>query len=166
MRSKGSLFAVQYIHIILKNSKREVPKCLSCILSTSQLIAILSKKNVILLTKILMNMEGKKTSRFVNIQGKRKSGHHKVVKTSTNSDAGEFERLFEPRYFMKIGERAAANAINENKAMELPFTYMKNGWVVREMPEGDIEQIIKIKEAVKRRRDLKKGTVIHVARKH
>src|ERR1700755_800563 len=44
-------------------------------------------------------------------------------------------------FFSVIGERAATNAINENKALGIPITYLKDDWVVREMPDGSIEQI-------------------------
>ncbi|WP_211999862.1 hypothetical protein [Chitinophaga sp. HK235] len=66
-------------------------------------------------------------------------------------------------FFSIIGKRAATNAINENKAMELPVTYLKEGWVVREMPGGEVERIVEIQSSPGKWR---KGTVIDIRKGH
>jgi len=63
---------------------------------------------------------------------------------------------------MQIGKRAAENAINENKALKLPLTYLKDGWVIREFPDGHIEKIKEIKPLHIPSLKFKKGTILHV----
>lgn len=63
----------------------------------------------------------------------------------------------------KAGQEAAKNAINENKALGLPITYFKDGWVVREMADGKVEKIKKVEETqVPKVIIPKKGITIHV----
>jgi hypothetical protein len=78
------------------------------------------------------------------------------------SDLSVIEDGADVRILKKIGERAAVNAINENKALSLPLTYEKDGWVVREYSDGRIEKIEKIITSTISTSDFKKGTVLHV----
>ncbi|UYQ93860.1 hypothetical protein MKQ68_01965 [Chitinophaga horti] len=66
----------------------------------------------------------------------------------------------------EAGRDAARNAINENKALGLPVTYFKDGWVVREMPDGDIVKVKQVEEVAVSAEELKakKGIVINVRR--
>jgi hypothetical protein len=63
----------------------------------------------------------------------------------------------------KAGQEAAKNAINENKALGLPITYFKDGWVVREMADGKVEKIKRVEERkVPKEIVAKKGITIYV----
>ncbi|MRG48744.1 hypothetical protein GFS24_26770 [Chitinophaga sp. SYP-B3965] len=64
----------------------------------------------------------------------------------------------------EAGRRAATNAVNENRALGIPVTFTKDGWVVRRMPDGHIERIKPIEGATGpiRERKLRKGMILHV----
>ncbi|HVI44740.1 MAG TPA: hypothetical protein VM802_07715 [Chitinophaga sp.] len=62
----------------------------------------------------------------------------------------------------EAGRRAAFNAINENKAMGIPITFLRDGWVVRKMPDDTIVKVKQILTSDIKTRDFKKGTVLHV----
>lgn len=84
-----------------------------------------------------------------------------------SGEPGAYEEQLPAGFFEKVGRRAAANAINENRAMNLPVTLVKDGWVTREMPDGTQQRISKIpvKSADElRARNLIKGAVIHVGK--
>ncbi|KAA2238753.1 hypothetical protein F0L74_21290 [Chitinophaga agrisoli] len=81
-----------------------------------------------------------------------------------NSDLSEIEDHNFDIFFSIIGERAATNAINENRALGLPITYLKDDWVVREMPDGSFEYIEHIPQ--KPQQQFKKGQVLHVKKTH
>ncbi|TWF41411.1 hypothetical protein FHW36_103215 [Chitinophaga polysaccharea] len=79
-----------------------------------------------------------------------------------------YEEHLPAGFFDVVGRRAASNAINENRAMKISITSVKDGWVVREMPDGSHQQISQI--LVKpnnqyKERKLVKGAVIHVGKK-
>jgi len=78
------------------------------------------------------------------------------------NDFSEVEEQRDSSKLMEIGNRAATNAINENRALKLPLTYIKDGWVIREYPDGHIERIEKIKQPLTPSVKFKKGTVLHV----
>lgn len=67
-------------------------------------------------------------------------------------------------FFSIIGKRAAINAINENKALGLPWIYLKDSWVVREFPDGKVEKIVAV--APSSLREFEKGTVLHIDREN
>ncbi|HEY9260788.1 hypothetical protein [Chitinophaga sp.] len=104
----------------------------------------------------------------------RRSNQHrfKIYQAFKEARKGEdlntYEEPVSKAFFETIGREAAINAINENKAMNLPVTFVRDGWVVREMPDGRQERISQIAlislEAYKKR-NLIKGTVIHVGKK-
>lgn len=80
----------------------------------------------------------------------------------------DYEEQAPRGFFEEIGRRAATNAINENRAMNLPVTMMKDGWVVREFPDGKLERISQIQATssdIYRHRKLVKGTIIYVNKK-
>lgn len=115
-------------------------------------------------------MRNKKTGRFVKSGEKTEK---RQLRSSnllhTSNDLNEYEEKTDYNFFSRIGRDAAANAINENRAMKLPVTYMKNGWVVRDMPEGGQIRIAEIQvkaDVVARIRKLTKGTILHVRKKH
>lgn len=78
---------------------------------------------------------------------------------SAMEDSDAFKAFIEA-----AGKRAATNAINENKALGIPVTFLKDGWVVRRMPDGHIEKIKQVQEAAlpTRERKLRKGMILHV----
>jgi hypothetical protein len=77
------------------------------------------------------------------------------------SDLSAIEDGTDTTMLEKIGARAAINAINENRALQLSLTYEKEGWVVREYADGRIE---KIEEIITSgiSSNFKKGAVLHV----
>jgi hypothetical protein len=77
------------------------------------------------------------------------------------SDLSAIEDATDTSMLEKIGVRAAINAINENKALQLSLTYEKDGWVVREYADGHIEKIEQL-IVPEISSDFKKGTVLHV----
>ncbi|SEW40256.1 hypothetical protein [Chitinophaga arvensicola] len=100
-----------------------------------------------------------KNNRAKNYQARRRRGA---------GESNEYEEHLPDGFFDMVGRRAAINAINENRAMNLPVTGLKDGWVVREMPDGKYQQISEVKivsHDVYKRRNLVKGTVIHVGKR-
>lgn len=99
------------------------------------------------------------------------SGFYQSLKSRSTSEVGDmtaYEEHLPNGFFEMVGRRAAINAINENRAMNLPVTGVKNGWVVREMPDGSqvrISEIYVIPSDQYRERKLVKGAVIHVRKK-
>ena len=81
-----------------------------------------------------------------------------------NTDLSDFEDKKDHIFFIEVGRQAAANAVNENKAMNIPITFLKDGWVIRKMPNGDIEKVAKLgpSTTTTRQRRFTKGTVLHV----
>lgn len=67
-------------------------------------------------------------------------------------------------FFSIIGKRAATNAINENKALGLPWTYLKDNWVVREFPDGTVEKIVAVDLSPLRK--FEKKILLHVNREN
>lgn len=76
----------------------------------------------------------------------------------------DIEDMADKVYLIKMAREAAINAINENKAMNIPITVLEDGWIVRKKGDGSIEKIkeIYIKKATIKGRTLKKGEVLHV----
>lgn len=83
----------------------------------------------------------------------------------SHDDLSIYEESQDYEFFSVIGKRAATNAINENKAMDLPVTYLKDGWVVRELPGGKIEKIVEVQSKTSSLREFKKGAILHVNRR-
>jgi hypothetical protein len=75
------------------------------------------------------------------------------------NDLSDFEGKKDYDFLINIGRQAATNAVNENKAMNIPITFFKEGWVVRRMPNGTIEKVAQIAPytGIVRKRKLKKG---------
>lgn len=111
-------------------------------------------------------MMKKKTGRFMGTASK---SHNRQLDLRQKGGSDFYEQEEDNCYifFSKIGQSAATNAINENKAMKLPVTYMKNGWVVREMPGGNVERIAQVTGIATndREKKLTKGTVIHAKKR-
>ena len=83
---------------------------------------------------------------------------------SSYSTLSDVEDKNDRGFWAKIAQIAAANAINENKAMNIPVTVLEDDWVVRKKMDGSIEQVVKIerRDQATRRNFLKKGTILHV----
>lgn len=102
---------------------------------------------------------------------KQRNSRAKNLNTVRRWRVGEqtgYEEQVPRGFFDRIGRRAAANAINENRAMNLPVTRVKDGWVIREFPDGKLERISQIRVTsndIYRDRKLVKGAIIHVGKK-
>ncbi|MBV7533103.1 hypothetical protein [Chitinophaga sp. sic0106] len=91
------------------------------------------------------------------------------LKRRRNADLLDFEEHMPAGFFNEIGKQAATNAINENKAMNLPITFLKEDWVVVQLPNGTLKQISQVQLPTSdelRQKNLVKGAVIHVSRKN
>lgn len=91
-----------------------------------------------------------------------------IIRMKKMGRSTAFEELGGRSFWMAVGRSAAANAINENRAMNLPITLVRDGWVVRIMPDGRQERVSRIHTTVRtttRNQRLTKGTVIDV-KKH
>jgi hypothetical protein len=65
--------------------------------------------------------------------------------------------------WFELGLRAGFNAVNENKAMNIAFTVVENGWIVKKTADGNVEKISPIEHEVSNReKPLTKGTILHV----
>ncbi|QEH40683.1 hypothetical protein [Chitinophaga sp. XS-30] len=99
-----------------------------------------------------------KTIRIAANQTPRSRGVHE-------EDLSAMEEFMDRSFFREIGIKAATNAVNENKAMGIPVTFLQDDWVVRRMPEGNIEKVTRVSGSDRiKYRQLKKGTVLHVKR--
>ncbi len=65
-----------------------------------------------------------------------------------------------------IVQQSAINAVNKNKALGIPITFLQDDWVVRRMPDGTIERIKQVSPTAGKiaGTQFKKGTVLHVKR--
>ncbi|HTI10760.1 MAG TPA: hypothetical protein VL832_19455 [Puia sp.] len=115
----------------------------------------------------------KKTAARNNKSTRRyQSRRRKFSLTAVNSrrpaengnDLSDFEGKKDHTFLIEIGRQAATNAVNENKAMDIPITFLKDGWVIRRMPNGEIVKVAKLDPQTKtiRQRKFTKGTVLHV----
>ncbi|GGH67325.1 hypothetical protein HNQ91_001679 [Filimonas zeae] len=87
---------------------------------------------------------------------RRKAAHY--------SSLSEIEDRQDKQFFTAIARSAAANAINENKALNIPVVVVEDGWVVRKSNNGEVEKISEIEQrtAAIKKRMLTKGTVLYV----
>jgi hypothetical protein len=65
-------------------------------------------------------------------------------------------------FLTTIASNAAINAINENKAMNIPLTLMEDGWVVQKTSEGKVLKVARIDQKMGRSTILTKGAILHV----
>ena len=90
---------------------------------------------------------------------KKRGAVTKKAKVATGADRKETIKL------VKAGHTATANAIRASRALGLAITYMKDGILYKEYPDGRKEKIksSEIKKSVSKRnnRSLKKGMVLH-----
>ena len=98
----------------------------------------------------------------------RKKLQYGFYYASHGNDLSDYEEKGDPSFLIEIGKTAATNAVNENIAMNIPVTFLENGWVVRRMPQGNVERVAKIinQPGAIRNRKLTKGTVLHVKNAH
>lgn len=61
---------------------------------------------------------------------------------------------------LEAGKSAVSNAIKESKKLGLTITYIKDGYLVNEFPDGRKENISKLKP-VKVLPNIKKGVILH-----
>ncbi|BAV07978.1 hypothetical protein FLA_4010 [Filimonas lacunae] len=83
---------------------------------------------------------------------------------SRYSSLSEVEDKHDKQFFTEIARSAAANAINENKALNIPIVVAEDGWVVQKNSNGDVERLSKIEQHTTaiNKRVFTKGTVLHV----
>lgn len=87
-----------------------------------------------------------------------------MKKTLSQNEDNNCEKLINT-----IGARAAQNAINENLALKIPITILKDNWVIRVMPDGSEEKISKVNRVENPNfasQKIAKGTIIHTKKKN
>lgn len=62
---------------------------------------------------------------------------------------------------VRIGKTAAKEAIRSSKALGLSITYLKNGEVVEELPDGTIKVLKPKSDDQPKRPKLKKGIILY-----
>jgi len=108
-------------------------------------------------------MKSAKKSRL-HLEKKNKMMHYSS-KLNSSIDLSDFEEAADRSFFLKVGQDAAKNAVNENKAMRLPITFFLDGWIVQRLPNGDIQKVVEVKTSNRtKNRRLAKGTILHVKR--
>jgi len=95
------------------------------------------------------------------------AGHRRKFRSDSKMvyvSLSQIEDLNDRTFFVDITKNAASNAINENRAMNIPVTVIENGWVVKKTAAGAVERITKVDSAknTQREKTLTKGTVLHV----
>ncbi len=81
---------------------------------------------------------------------------------NTTSTLSQFEERKDRQFFIKIGKTAAINAINENKALGIPVTFL-DGDTVFEM--GNAGKIAIRQLTPSQPRKYSKGTILHVPKR-
>lgn len=111
-------------------------------------------------------MKNRKKGRFLTLRNLRRKNNSRArgFISYQYSDLSDIEEIKDRAFFEKIGKDAAANAVNENKAMHIPITFLQDDWIVRRMPSGMIEKIHQLKKdsGSYKNRKLTKGSVLHV----
>lgn len=86
-----------------------------------------------------------------------------VSKKSTKADvktpAFKSDKL-QIKKLLEAGKNAVNSAIRESKKLGLTITYIKDGYLVNEFPDGRKENITKLKP-VKALPNIKKGVILH-----
>ncbi|OQP65418.1 hypothetical protein A3860_17290 [Niastella vici] len=77
---------------------------------------------------------------------------------STLSDIEDSK--FGANFLLEIGLKAGINAVNENKALNIPITVVENGWIVKKTADGAIVKMYPINQNLSNR--LTKGTILHI----
>ena len=74
--------------------------------------------------------------------------------------SGDFEETKDKTFLVTIARSAAFNAINENKALGIPTTYLHGNKVIIKQADG-IERTVRELSVIGQRKFIK-GTVLHV----
>jgi hypothetical protein len=61
----------------------------------------------------------------------------------------------------KIAKKSSEKAVKESKALGLSITYLKEGVLYEEFPDGTVKKIKEIKSIAASKLNLKKGMVFH-----
>jgi hypothetical protein len=102
-----------------------------------------------------------KKSRLQSVKKRHKYYYSSKSRADQIFDLGDYEETVDRSFFKNVGQAAAQNAVNENKAMSLPITFLLDGWIVQRMPTGAIRKIVEVKTG---NRKIAKGTILHVKR--
>lgn len=62
---------------------------------------------------------------------------------------------------IKIAKKSSIKAVKESKALGLSITYLKDGVLYEELPDGTVKKIKKIKSLASPELKLKKGMIFH-----
>ncbi|WP_276482677.1 hypothetical protein [Paraflavitalea pollutisoli] len=84
-------------------------------------------------------------------------------RNSPITSLSEVEDGKDPSFWHKVTRDAAAKAINENLALNIPITVLEDGWVVQKYKDGTI---VKVKEIENEGKEifsgLTKGSILHI----
>jgi len=100
---------------------------------------------------------GKSISNIVSKS--RKSDSKKQVKSITQKQGFKSDKI-QIKKLLDAGKSAVSNAIKESKKMGLTITYIKDGYLINELPDGRKENIAQLKP-VKALPNIKKGMILH-----
>lgn len=103
-------------------------------------------------------------NRRMNVRSRMSSAGRSRKSSASYFSLSQVEDVNDHAFLIGIAADAARNAINENRAMNIPVTVIENGWVVKKTTAGTIERIAEVTgiNATKRERVLTKGSVLHV----
>jgi hypothetical protein len=100
----------------------------------------------------------RKASSYLNYKRSRK-----VMMLHYSSLSDIEDSKYSANILLEIGIKAGINAINENKAMNIPLTVIENGWIVKKTADGTVVKIAPFEQEVSNRvNPLTKGTILHV----
>jgi hypothetical protein len=103
-------------------------------------------------------------NRRTNMRFRMSSAGQSRKGRSTYISLSQVEDVSDRAFLINIARDAARNAINENRAMNIPVTVIENGWVVKKTSAGTTERIAEVtsNNTSKRKKVLTKGAVLHV----
>ena len=103
-------------------------------------------------------------NRRTNVRFRMSSAGRSRKSSASYISLSQVEDVNDRTFLMNIARDAARNAINENRAMDIPVTIIENGWVVKKTTAGTTERITEVTNinTTKREKVLTKGSVLHV----
>lgn len=83
----------------------------------------------------------------------------KHLKSSAKKQDFKSDKL-QIKQLLEAGKSAVSNAIKESKKLGLTITYIKDGFLIKELPDGQKKNIAQLKP-VKALPNIKKGMILH-----